>query len=301
MLPLRRTRGRLLRPTLRAQQRGPSGGLDCDGGARPRGDASVAPQADTRATSSPDPEGGQRGPEGGDARDAGALPGRCAGGPSDGHARLRRPTPMARKSAPSGGHARDGGARTRRRAGASPQANRRAKEAPDPTSLPVPPLKRTRARQRCTTPTACRRSPSRVHARDGGARPRGCAGATRRADTHARAAADPEGTPARLLRRTRVRRRCPTQWPASAAPQADKRATAAPDLDVTPVWPLRRTRARRRRPTPRKSQRGPTGGQARDGGTRNRAPRRRGFSQNTRFGGARPRGRADEAAQFRIY
>ena len=105
------------------------------------------------------------------------------------------------------------------------------------------------------------------------------------------AAPDPEGTPARPLRRTRTRLRRPPRYRESAAPQADTRAKAVPAHKGTPARPRRRTSGRRRRPTPRVPQCGPSGGHAREGGTAPEGTSAASQEDTRGDGGARPRGR----------
>ena len=121
------------------------------------------------------------------------------------------------------------------------------------------------------------------HSRDGGVRPRWRAGASSQADTRATASPDPEGAPARPLKRTRARRRCPTT-----------RARQRVHHEGAPACPLRRKRARQRRPIPGARRRGPSGGDACDGGARSRGHASTAPQADM---SARPRGRVSASPQ----
>ena len=215
---VRRTRASRRRPTPRARRRGP--------------------QADMRATEAPDPEGAPARPSGGHDRDggtrnrwhAGVAPhrilasvtlypdgawaqplrhtrqrrwshsrGRADATLSRTRARQRRPFPRARQRSPSSGRARVGNARHRGRASAAAKSDARAAAAAT-----------SRSRQS---------GPSGGQARDYGARP--------------------QGAPVWPLRRTRGRLRIPTGWVCHRGHQMDTHATAAPDLNGTPARPLK--------------------------------------------------------------
>ena len=148
---LSRARTRRRRPTLRARPRGPLGGTR-NGGTLILGYAGAAPQADTRAMVSFDPE----------CAPARPLRRRT-------HARRRRRTPRARHRGPSGGRAPVSGARPRR-APARSLSRTGATTSFYPEYAPARPLMRKRARRRRSFSRARHRSPSGRHASDGGAR-----------------------------------------------------------------------------------------------------------------------------------
>ena len=157
---------------------------------------------------------------------------------------------MARRRSPSRGHAaRDGGARLKRVHRRDPRADTRPRAAANPEGAPARSLSRTRARRRCTTPKARQRGPSGGQAGDGDARPRGHTSLAPQADSR-EGYAVPEGSSAAPQEDTRamaaryLESASTTRW-------AGTRATAAADPEGAPARPLRRTRARRRRLTPR--------------------------------------------------
>ena len=204
----------------------------------------MAPLADTRATPVPDIEG------------APVWPLRRTRG------RSRRVTAVALRRTRALRRRRPRG-----RAGPVPQAGTHMTAVPDPEGATARPLRRTRARRRCPTTKVLQRGPSGGQAGDGGAQPRGHTSGVPQADTRAKEVPVPEGASAVHQKDTRAMaardlegasttRRAYTSATAAAysyagaAPQADTRATEAPD--------------------PRERQRVPSGGHARDGGTRNR-------------------------------
>ena len=256
--PLRRIRARQRRLTSKARRRGPSGGHAHDRDAGPRGHAGATPRS--------------------------------------AFARQQRATSRARQRGPSGGHECDDGARPRERASALPRGRIDAAPQADKRDSGARPRRRTHARSRRLTPRARRCGPSGGQARDSDARLRWCVGAVPEADTRAIAAPDPEGAPARPLRRTRARQRRPTPMAADAVPQAT-RATAAHDTEGAPAQPLTRTCARWRRPTSRVCRRDPSGGHAREGDGRPRARRRGSEGGHARDGVARSRRHARVSPQ----